>query len=168
MNHVLIVDDDIDSATTMRELVGSERFSVAVAHTLRDARKQIAMQMPNLLLLNLQLPDGSGMELFFDPQIIDESKVVLVTGHASMDSSIEAFRRGAVDYLVKPTGMERLQDILACLAAPADASSPLSEPGGAEGRFGRLWGNSTAMQRVYEQIRRGAHPRHATACRTRR
>lgn len=160
MNHVLIVDDDIDSATTMRELVGGDRFSVAVAHTLRDARRQIAMQPPNLLLLDLQLPDGSGMELFSDPQVVDESKIVLVTGHASLDSSIEAFRRGAMDYLVKPVGIRRLEDILACFKEPAHSAPSPQAPAGTdwltEGRFGRLWGKSAAMQQVYEQINRVA------------
>ncbi len=61
MNHVLIVDDDTDSATTLRELVRTDRFSVAVAHTLRDARRQIALQPPDLLLLDLQLPDANGL-----------------------------------------------------------------------------------------------------------
>ncbi|MFT3815586.1 MAG: sigma-54 dependent transcriptional regulator [Acidovorax sp.] len=160
MNHVLIVDDDTDSATTMRELVGGDRFSVAVAHTLRDARRQIAMQQPALVLLDLQLPDGSGMDLFSEPRIMDESKIVLVTGHASLDSSIEAFRRGALDYLVKPVGIHRLEDILARFAMPAHDALPPPIPAGIqwlkEGKFGRLWGRSPAMQQVYEQIKRVA------------
>lgn len=160
MNHVLIVDDDADSAATMRELVGVERFSVAVAHSLRDARRQIAMQQPSLVLLDLQLPDGNGMELLSDPQVMDESKVVLVTGHASLDSSIEALRRGAMDYLVKPVGLNRLEDILARFTKSAPGPLPECRPASElqlkSGRFGRLWGRSAAMQRVYEQISRVA------------
>src|SRR5258708_27877669 len=56
MNHVLIVDDDADSAATMRELVGVDRFSVAVAHTLRDARRQ----MGNAGVLQLGAPASPG------------------------------------------------------------------------------------------------------------
>ena len=63
INHVLIVDDDADSAATMRELVGVEQFSVAIAHSLREARRQIAMQPPCLVLLDLQLPGLSGVEV---------------------------------------------------------------------------------------------------------
>ncbi|QXL85285.1 sigma-54 dependent transcriptional regulator [Comamonas sp. NLF-1-9] len=160
MNHVLIVDDDVDSASSMRELVMGERFSVAVAHNLRDARKQIAMQTPNLLLLDLELPDGNGMELFSDPQVVDESKIVLVTGHASLDSSIEALRRGAMDYLVKPVRMRRLEEILEGFTVPGGSDGalvPMARGAADEdGRFGRLWGSSQPMQRVYEQIRRVA------------
>ena len=157
MNHVLIVEDDVDSATTLRALIGADQFSVAIAHTLRDARRQIALQPPNLVLLDLQLPDGNGMELFSDPQFIDESKVVLVTGHASLDSSIEALRRGAMDYLVKPVGLRRLEAILDRInlssAAPPAPASPVRA---AQGDLGGLWGQSAAMHGVYGQIERVA------------
>lgn len=158
MNHVLIVDDDVDSAATMRELVGMDRFSIAVAHNLRDARRQIALQSPSLVLLDLQLPDGNGMELFSDPQIMDESKVVLVTGHASLDSSIEALRLGAMDYLVKPVGLHRLEEILGSFSLPTRGAAPLAQPDmrATAGRFGGLWGDSPAMQRVHQQIERVA------------
>lgn len=176
MNHVLIVDDDADSAATMRELVGVDRFSVAVAHTLRDARRQMAMQPPSLVLLDLQLPDGNGMDLFGDQQVPQDSQIVLVTGHASLDSSIEALRRGAMDYLVKPVGIGRLEDILSRFLIPTaglpetgtstvtgaafDQITPQDRPGAGycaqEGRFGRLWGGSAPMQRLYQQMERVA------------
>ena len=63
MGHALIVDDDLDSASTLLALVAAERFTVAVAHTLRDARRRIALQQPDIVLLDLQLPDGTGMAL---------------------------------------------------------------------------------------------------------
>jgi DNA-binding NtrC family response regulator len=164
MNHVLIVDDDTDAATTLRELVRTDRFSVAVAHTLRDARRQIALQPPDLVLLDLQLPDGNGLDLFGDRQLVSDSEIVLVTGHASLDTSIEAMRRGASDYLVKPIAMKQLQRVLdRCCQARTTASEgapvardmprdPVAESGG----FGLLRGRSPAMRRVYEQILRVA------------
>ena len=75
MGHALIVDDDLDSASTLQALVAAERFTVAVAHTLRDARRQIALQQPDIVLLDLQLPDGTGMDLFSDPQLVANSEV---------------------------------------------------------------------------------------------
>ena len=161
MNHVLIVDDDTDSATTLRELVRADRFSVAVAHTLRDARRQIALQPPDLVLLDLQLPDGNGLDLFSDPQLVNDSDIVLVTGHASLDTSIEAMRRGAADYLVKPIAMKQLQRVLTrCSARPANEAAPAAptprDPTAEGGRFGLLWGQTPAMRRVYEQIHRVA------------
>jgi len=160
MNHVLIVDDDADSATTLRELVGVDRFSVAVARNLRDARRQIALQQPHLVLLDLELPDGNGLELFADPQFIGSSQVVIVTGHASLDSSIEALRRGAVDYLVKPVAIGQLEKVLSRFMTgtpgpPAASTQARALPPDGD-RFGHLWGRAPAMQRLYEQIERVA------------
>jgi two-component system response regulator AtoC len=159
MPHVLIVDDDTDSAGTLRELIVGPQFTVAVANTLRDARKQIALQQPDLVLLDLKLPDGNGMDLFADPQLVANSEVVLITGHASLDTSIQALRMGAADYIVKPINLRHLQGLLSRVTKPAklraevaDLTAKLSE----SGHFGHLWGRSEPMQRVYEQIARVA------------
>ncbi|MBK1616775.1 sigma-54-dependent Fis family transcriptional regulator, partial [Rubrivivax gelatinosus] len=159
MHHALIVDDDVDSATTLRELVAGDRFTVAVAHTLRDARRQIALQQPDLVLLDLRLPDGSGMDLFADPQLVANSEIVLITGHASLDTSIEALRLGAADYLVKPIVMRQLEGVLARFMKPSALKAEVETLNAGlakSGQFGHLWGQSQPMLRVYEQISRVA------------
>ena len=159
MSHVLIVDDDVDFAATLRDLIASASFTVATAHTLRDAHRRIAMQQPDLILLDLQLPDGNGMDLFSDPQLVADSEVVLITGHASLETSIQALRLGAADYIVKPINQRQLQGVLSRVTKPAalqaevaDLNAKVSQ----KGHFGQLWGRSPAMQRVYEQISRVA------------
>ncbi len=159
MNHALIVDDDPDSARLMAELVAGQQFTVASAHSLREARRQLALHQPDLVLLDLKLPDGSGMELFEDPELVANSMVVLVTGHASLETSIEALRLGAADYLVKPIGITHLEGILSRVMRPsqlkaevADLTAELNRTG----HFGELWGRSLAMQQVYEQVSRVA------------
>lgn len=159
MAHALIVDDDVDSVASLRALIADEKFSVAVAHTLRDARRQIALQQPDIVLLDLQLPDGSGMDLFSDAQLLANSEVVLITGYASLETSIQALRLGAADYLVKPINLRQLQGVLSRFMKPsalqaevADLNANLAE----SGHFGHLWGRAQPMQRVYEQISRVA------------
>jgi two-component system response regulator AtoC len=159
MPHALVVDDDLDSAASLRLLIASENFTVAVAHNLRDARRQIALQQPDILLLDLKLPDGDGMELLADPQLVANSEVVLCTGHASLQSSIEALRLGAADYLVKPINLKQLQGVLSRIMKPALLKAEvegLTAKLDSSGHFGHLWGKSEAMQRVYEQISRVA------------
>jgi two-component system response regulator AtoC len=159
MPHVLIVDDDTDSAATLRELIAAPAFTVALAHTLRDARKQIALQQPDLVLLDLKLPDGNGMDLFADPQLVANSEVVLITGHASLDTSIQALRMGAADYIVKPINLRHLQGLLSRVTQPAKLKAEvatLTAELTESGHFGHLWGRSAPMQRVYEQIARVA------------
>ncbi len=159
MAHTLIVDDDPDSAESLKALVAGDRMTVALAHSLRDARRQVAMQPPDLVLLDLQLPDGSGMELFDDAELVANAEIVLVTGHASLDTSIQALRLGAADYLVKPINMRALQGVLARLMKPAALMADVAQLQRSlaeDGHFGRLWGRAPAMQQVYEQISRVA------------
>ena len=159
MTHVLIVEDDADAALTLRAMIGSERFTVAVAHTLRDARRQIVLQPPDILLLDLQLPDGSGMDLFTDEQFAASCEVVLVTGHASLATSIQALRLGAADYLVKPINLRQLEGVLSRFMKPAALQAEVASMAATvseDGHFGHLWGNSAPMRRLYEQVSRVA------------
>ncbi|WP_422017963.1 sigma-54-dependent transcriptional regulator [Roseateles sp.] len=159
MPHALVVDDDIDSAASLRDLIAGERLTVAVAHTLRDARRQISLQQPDILLLDLRLPDGNGMDLLADPDLVANSEVVLCTGHASIETSVQALRLGAADYLIKPINLKQLQGVLSRIMKPAALRAEvevLTARLDSSGHFGHLWGKSAPMQRIYEQISRVA------------
>jgi two-component system, NtrC family, response regulator AtoC len=159
MGHALIVEDDPDSARMMAALVANEGFSAATARSLEDARRQLALQQPDLVLLDLRLPDGSGMSLLDDQDLIGNSEVVLMTGHATLETSIQALRYGAADYLIKPVSAKQLHSILSRVTRPsvlrAEVDS-LNEDLQRSGRFGHLVGKSEPMKRVYEQIARVA------------
>jgi DNA-binding NtrC family response regulator len=159
MAHALIVEDDIDSARMMAALVANEGFSTATAPTLQEARQQLANRSPDLILLDLQLPDGSGMTLLDEQELIGSSEVVLMTGHASLDTSIQGLRYGVADYLIKPVSARQLQSILSRVSRPdvlrAEFDS-LTQDLQRSGRFGHLVGKSDAMKKVYEQIGRVA------------
>lgn len=156
MPHALVVDDEADAAEMMAALIATEGFTVATAGSLRDARRQLALQEPDIVLLDLMLPDGSGMQLFEDGAL-SNTEVVLITGHASLDTSIQALRLGAADYLVKPVNVKQLSGILSRVIKPntlkAEAST-LLERLESDGHFGQLWGRSPAMRKIYEQILR--------------
>ncbi|OGB13770.1 MAG: sigma-54-dependent Fis family transcriptional regulator [Burkholderiales bacterium RIFCSPLOWO2_12_67_14] len=159
MTHALIVEDDVDSAATLKTLVASQGFTVSTAFNLAEARKQLVLQPPDIVLLDLRLPDGSGMDLFNDPELLSNSEVVLITGYASLDTSILALRLGVVDYIVKPINLTHLQGVLSRVTKPAllkaeveDLTAKLA----VKGHFGQLWGRAPSMKRVYEQISRVA------------
>src|SRR5438477_8271396 len=159
MPHALVVDDEADSAEMMAALVSTEGFTAATAGSLRDARKQLALQEPDIVLLDLMLPDGNGMQLFEDAKALQNTEVVLITGHASLESSIQALRMGAADYLVKPVNMKQLQGILSRVMRPSAIQAELASLTAeweASGHFGHLWGRSPPMRRIYEQISRVA------------
>jgi DNA-binding NtrC family response regulator len=85
--------------------------------------------------------------------------VVLITGHASLDTSIQALRLGAADYLVKPVSPKQLHGILSRVMRPSALKAELQSMTAKwkdTGTFGHLWGRSAPMQRIYEQISRVA------------
>ncbi len=159
MPHALLVDDDADAAETMAMLIANEGFTVATAGSLRDARRQMALQPPDLVLLDLMLPDGSGMELVAEVKALPDTELVLITGHASLETSIQALRLGAADYLVKPMSLKQLKGVLSRVTHPSSlkaAATDLESQLEAEGHFGSLWGRSAAMRQVYQQTARVA------------
>jgi DNA-binding NtrC family response regulator len=159
MGHALIVEDDADSARMMATLIGSHGFSASTAPSLRDARAQLAASQPDLLLLDLQLPDGNGMSLLDERLLVANSEVVLMTGHASLETSIQALRYGAADYLVKPVSGRQLQGVLSRVMRPSVLQARVQDFNDdlmRTGCFGALVGQSTAMKRIYEQIARVA------------
>lgn len=159
MPHALIVDDDEHNLTSLAELVSREGFSISTAHTLTEARQQLALQRPDIILLDIVLPDGSGLDLFRDLDDPRATEVVLVTGYATLETSIEALRLGAADYLTKPVNIKQLKRVLGCVARPVDLKRQIGKLR-AElrhlGRFGPLLGGSEAMQAVYDQVARVA------------
>jgi len=159
MPHVLIVDDDIDALASLEELVVREGFATATATNLKQAREQMALRRPDVVLLDLMLPDGDGMDLFQDVESRATTEVVLITGHASMETSIEALRLGAADYLIKPVNAKQIKAILSRVARPNDLKKEISVLRSelrSLGRFGRLLGTSSSIQKVYDQIERVA------------
>jgi two-component system, NtrC family, response regulator AtoC len=159
MGNALIVDDDTDFSRMMTALVARHGVTASSAASLDAARRRIAAAPPDLVLLDLFLPDGDGMSLLDDVQLMRNSEVVLMTGHASLETSIHALRRGAADYLVKPVSEAQLARILDRVMRPA-RHEPDSAAFHAQlqhsGRFGLLVGRSGAMALVYEAIARVA------------
>src|SRR5437870_1076113 len=99
MPHALLVDDDVNFVLGLAEIVGRENFTTKTAHSLKEGRHELGKNPPDVLLVDLHLPDGSGLELFKDLEGVP-CEVILITGQATIDTAVEAMRRGASDYLV--------------------------------------------------------------------
>src|SRR5215210_1688873 len=164
MPHLLLVDDDPEAIEWLSEFAKAEGFSVSQADSLRAARIHMSRLQPDLLLTDLQLPDGKGMELVNDLETRDSTEVVLITGHASVESAVEALRLGATDYMVKPVDVERLKAILRRVPRTGELRAEIGELRDELrklGRFGHILGSSTPMQKLYDQLGRVA-PTSAT------
>ncbi|HEY0782065.1 MAG TPA: sigma-54 dependent transcriptional regulator, partial [Thermoanaerobaculia bacterium] len=112
---------------------------------------------------DLYLPDGSGIDLLKDLDPSSATEVVLMTGHADVESAVQALRLGASDYLTKPLDIGRLKSILANVASvqPGPSAAPPVEETLESGRLGLLLGASQPMLALYEMLTRVA-PTDAT------
>jgi two-component system response regulator AtoC len=162
--HALVVDDDKNSQRALATLAGEQGFAAQTAGSLREARGRLLAEPPDVVLLDLILPDGTGFDLIQDLQQTDRADVVVITGHASIETAVEALRLGASDYLTKPVDAGRLKTMLANLARTRGlrpAINELRSQVSKLGRFGLMVGASPAMQQVYDLVARVA-PSSAT------
>jgi two-component system, NtrC family, response regulator HydG len=159
MPHALAVDDDPNFLSALAELIEGQGFTTNTACTLRDARAQVSHRTPDVALIDLYLPDGSGIDLLKDLELGAATEVVLMTGHADVESAVQALRLGASDYLTKPLDIGRLKNILASVASvqpAATAAAAAVEETEEVGRLGLLLGASQPMLAVYEMMKRVA------------
>ena len=155
----LIVDDDPGFLAGLCELVKREGFAVQGALSLEQARAELAANPPDILLVDLHLPDGSGLSLLegFEPGSAPE--VVLITGSASVETAVDALRRGVADYLTKPVDFARVKMALGNVTRALELRGEIGTLRGELrklGRFGPLIGASPPMQKVYDLIGRVA------------
>ncbi|MGB6103176.1 MAG: sigma-54 dependent transcriptional regulator [Pusillimonas sp.] len=156
MPHLLIVDDDAAVRELVAEIAAEDGYTVAQAGDVRQARIQVDRQKPDVMLLDMQLPDGNGID-FWKMTNLPGTQVVFMTGHSSVDSAIEALRCGAVDYLLKPVSLRRLRGVLKELETMM-VDRPLP---GAVDCFSRMIGHSRAIQLLCAHIEKVA-PTRAT------
>lgn len=164
MPHVLVVDDDINTREALVEIASAEGFTASVAGNILEAQNQISLHRPDVVLVDLKLPDGNGMDLFDDIEARSKTQIVLITGHASIETAVEALRLGAADYLTKPINYRRLKAILSRVPRSVDLKDEigvLRSELRRLGRFGQMLGTAPVMQKLYNHVGRVA-PTEAT------
>ncbi|CAN0619363.1 Two component, sigma54 specific, transcriptional regulator, Fis family [Burkholderia multivorans] len=161
MPHALIVEDDPDSLSGLSALLAADGFSVDTATSLAEARAALGRSIPDVVLVDLSLPDGGGFDLLphLPPQQNGSLPVIVLTGNATLESAIEGLRHGIWDYLLKPINIPRLRSLLARVPRPyelIDEVQSLRASLRSLGRFGAMVGRSDAMQQVYDMIEQNA------------
>ena len=151
----MVVDDNPAWRAALSQRLSDEGFVTTTAGTLAEARATLATSTFDLVLVDILLPDGNGLELASAIEPSAQTVIVFVTGHASVDTAVQALREGAVDYLTKPVDLRRLKTIAANVRRTRelrDEIRTLRTELRELGRFGELVGGSEAMQKVYGLI----------------
>jgi two-component system, NtrC family, nitrogen regulation response regulator GlnG len=129
---------------------------VLTASTIAEACAAVERERPDVIVLDLQLPDGSGLDLFDRLRASDPRRpVVMISAHGTTEIAIEATKRGAFDYLTKPVALDRIKSILnRAFEAARLIREPIALP--AEGAADRIVGRSGVIQELGKQIGRVA------------
>jgi two-component system, repressor protein LuxO len=153
--NVLIVEDTLPMAVLYEEYLRDEAWDVALAGSLAQARARIESRAPDAIVIDVGLPDGTGIDLLKEIRAKGlPTEAVVVTVSGSMKLAVEAMREGAYDFLVKPFDRDRLTVTLRNALERrklADAVVELHEEFGRDRYFGFV-GASLPMQAVYRII----------------
>ncbi|MBW2272206.1 MAG: sigma-54-dependent Fis family transcriptional regulator [Deltaproteobacteria bacterium] len=157
MSHVLVVDDEIGVQESLRMLLKQE-CDVATAGNVDAARRAIATQTPDLILLDLVMPGRNGLELLTELRERGSTiPVVILSATNTLATAVEAMKQGAVDFITKPFELEALRmkvrQLLAHRALEDEVVRLRDEVRGRQ-QLGSLFGRSGAMQEVFRAIER--------------
>jgi DNA-binding NtrC family response regulator len=110
---ILVVDDDAELRQGLGRLLSGNGYAIDEAPDASSAIERALAAPPDLVIIDLDLPDRPGLGLLSELTTRGvEATMIVLTGHGSIDSAVEATRRGAFDYLVKPIEPERLSMVI--------------------------------------------------------
>ncbi len=109
-SRILVVDDEADIRGLLKEILSEEGYDVEVAADASQARSSRATQVPDLVLLDIWMPDTDGITLLREWSVTDgyDCPVVMMSGHGTVETAVEATRLGAYDFVEKPLSLTKL------------------------------------------------------------
>jgi two-component system nitrogen regulation response regulator GlnG len=159
MPKLLVIDDEPAILHAFRRAFAKDEVSMTTAASAAEGLALVQKEPPDVVVLDLNLPDGSGLDVFRKIHDIDARiPVIFITGHGTTETAIEAMKLGAYEYLFKPLELETLRETVAAafeisrlmhvpVVTAAEEPAPSSDV---------LIGRSPHMQKVYKAIGRVA------------
>ncbi|MBC8277795.1 MAG: sigma-54-dependent Fis family transcriptional regulator, partial [FCB group bacterium] len=155
MQKILIIDDDSSIRKTLQLHLQSSSVKIETAPDLRSAEEIWPGFKPHIVLLDLSLPDGDGIE-FFEHATVNKwsGLVILITGNQDMDRATEAMRLGAYDYLMKPLDIDQLETVMERAFSFSSSSSKTGTvvEGDSDYKPGKIIGKSRAILELHKII----------------
>ncbi len=112
MTNILVVDDEIGIRELLSEILSDEGYSIATADNAAAARRALAAESFDLILLDIWMPDTDGVTLLKEWASKKQLScpVIMMSGHATIETAVEATKYGALEFLEKPISMQKLLD----------------------------------------------------------
>lgn len=110
MANILVVDDEMGIRELLSEILSDEGHAIQLAENAQQAREMRALGTPDLVLLDIWMPDTDGVTLLKEWQRdgLLTMPVIMMSGHATIDTAVEATRIGAMNFLEKPIALQKL------------------------------------------------------------
>lgn len=159
---VLVIDDETSIRESLEMFLREKGLEVILASSGYEGLKRFEESNPTVVILDIRLPDVSGLEIL--RKIVDhnlETKVIMITAYHDMETTIEAMRHGAFDYIHKPIDVDELEDAVSKCLTLNNCSIPESSYAGNELEVPdhhRIVGHTQAMQSLFKTI--GLMSRH--------
>src|SRR5436853_5531848 len=136
MQQILVVDDEVGIRELLSEILRDEGYQVRLAENAGQARAQRGVGRPDLVLLDIWMPDTDGITLLKEwaSSGLLTMPVVMMSGHGTIDTAVEATRIGAYDFLEKPIALQKL---LATVSRALKRGAAQPRPGASLAALGR-------------------------------
>lgn len=159
MAKILIVDDEKSIRKTLRDILEFEKYTVDEAVDGLDCLVKLKQNKYDILILDIKMPKMDGMEALERIQILaPDTPIIMISGHATIDTAVEAVKKGAFDFISKPPDLNRL---LITIRNAMDKSSLISEKKVLQkkvtkGKTKEIIGSSEAIEKIKDTINRVA------------
>ena len=158
MANILVVDDEMGIRELLSEILGDEGHAITLAENAQQARDARAAATPDLVLLDIWMPDTDGVTLLKEWQRdgLLSMPVIMMSGHATIDTAVEATRIGALNFLEKPIalqkllkavqqGLSRAQEVARAPMVPPRPIAPSAPPVMADAAIANIAASGTPM-----------------------
>jgi two-component system nitrogen regulation response regulator NtrX len=155
MNHVLIVDDEVEIRESLESILREEEYIVTTAATAGEALELIRDAAYDVVLLDIWLPDRDGLEALMEIRQMDSAnvpEVIIISGHGTIESAVRATKLGAYDFLEKPLSLDRTLIVLKN-AMRARQMREDNKEFSRQLAKGTVTGNSVPMKALRQQIK---------------
>lgn len=156
MARILVVDDERSIRNSLKEILEYEKFQVDEAAEGHEALEKARNTRYDVILLDIKMPQMDGIEVFEQLSKFSDTPVVMISGHGTIETAVEAIKKGAYDYIAKPLDLNRL---LITIRNALDRSVLITETKALKKQVSKTYemvGNSVAMQEIKTMIQRVA------------